>query len=547
MDIKSYLLFKRNNPLYLKYLKGGSKKLPDGYIKVDYIESNGTQYIDTGYLPNNNTKVDIKFMGLNNTANVTPLFGGRTSAETETYTTFYKVGSKGRVDYGRYSPSAPTIGFIEGRIHTFVKDKEKNYLDGEYVNSNAPIEFACIYPLYINSINTAGTPSATGLKGKLYYTKIYDDNNLVRDLVPAVKKGSKNLFSATLQEGYYGDSDISYKTLTTDDRYRAFELQLKAGTYTINISADEGIRLLRCSNDIDKAVFVRTDNEPYTFVLTTDTTIYISFRNLNTTNSFTNLKIMLNEGTEALPYEEYSPEQVGMYDLSAKSKNLLNRATCVENKLLTWASGTPYDETGSLVTDFMEVKIGDKFVSNYRYQKMFYDKDKNYLGALCTDGTLKVNRADIANTTTNFIVPNISDIAYVRLGYRKSLNSNTDMTTVDVMFNEGETALPYEPYQKRFYTNEGTGEFGYEYNGEKKDPTSVTRLKSSALSLDNTLSTDEIEPINKEFSFEEEPIELDIKQDPIELDTEKQLAESDVKKEPTELTIEEQPNEYEGF
>jgi hypothetical protein len=27
------------------------------------------------------------------------------------------------------------------------------------------------------------------------------------------------------------------------------------------------------------------------------------------------------------------------------------------------------------------------------------------------------------------------------------------------MLNEGSTALPYEPYKKSFYTNEGTGEF----------------------------------------------------------------------------------------
>jgi len=30
--------------------------IPTSYTPVEYIESSGTQYIDTGYKPNNNTK-----------------------------------------------------------------------------------------------------------------------------------------------------------------------------------------------------------------------------------------------------------------------------------------------------------------------------------------------------------------------------------------------------------------------------------------------------------------------------------------------------------
>ena len=36
--------------------------LPDGYTRVEYIESTGTQYIDTRYYPNNLTDVECKFM-----------------------------------------------------------------------------------------------------------------------------------------------------------------------------------------------------------------------------------------------------------------------------------------------------------------------------------------------------------------------------------------------------------------------------------------------------------------------------------------------------
>lgn len=36
-----------------------ASELPEGYIKLTYLQSSGTQYIDTGYKPNNNTRVVV--------------------------------------------------------------------------------------------------------------------------------------------------------------------------------------------------------------------------------------------------------------------------------------------------------------------------------------------------------------------------------------------------------------------------------------------------------------------------------------------------------
>jgi hypothetical protein len=34
-----------------------------------------------------------------------------------------------------------------------------------------------------------------------------------------------------------------------------------------------------------------------------------------------------------------------------------------------------------------------------------------------------------------------------------------EVEEMQIMLNEGSTALPYEPYGYKFYTNNGTGEF----------------------------------------------------------------------------------------
>lgn len=120
-----------------------------------------------------------------------------------------------------------------------------------------------------------------------------------------IYRNSLNLFDTQLTEGYYGASPENYYQFTSDNKYRSFTMQLPAGTYSITVLANESIRLLRVNNDIDGAVNTTTVDEPFSFILTENTTIYVSFRNSDTTDSFTNLTIMLNAG-DPLPYEPYN-------------------------------------------------------------------------------------------------------------------------------------------------------------------------------------------------------------------------------------------------
>lgn len=62
-------MLRRNN------LLGGadSVKLPTGYTKLQYLECGGNSYIDTGFKPNNNTKV--VFRGYNDSTSSGWIFG----------------------------------------------------------------------------------------------------------------------------------------------------------------------------------------------------------------------------------------------------------------------------------------------------------------------------------------------------------------------------------------------------------------------------------------------------------------------------------------
>lgn len=118
---------------------------------------------------------------------------------------------------------------------------------------------------------------------------------------------------STVQNGYFGQ--VSPYQFVSDVKYRCVKVFLKAGTYTIKAVMDNNtIVILRASsNSLGSNVIY--DNTRTTITLSVDEDVFISMRNVDTTNDFTGFKLMLNTGETALPYEPYG------YKLDIKSGN----------------------------------------------------------------------------------------------------------------------------------------------------------------------------------------------------------------------------------
>lgn len=160
------------------------------YTIVDFLESTGTQYIDTMYKPNQDTKTEINFTILELKTEF--FFGARTKNNINAYTFLHYTGF--RSDY------AQKIGGNGGIYHVetidgypnFSVKKDKNITS---INNTLTLqieysEFSCEYNLYIFSVNTAGTSSSFSII-KLYSFKIYDNDNLVRDYIPVIDSSSR--------------------------------------------------------------------------------------------------------------------------------------------------------------------------------------------------------------------------------------------------------------------------------------------------------------------------------------------------------------------
>ncbi len=165
--------------------------LPSDYMQVEYIESTGEQYINTNYIPNENTRIIAK-----TTFNIGCLFG---TIDNEEIKSIVLAGAKGPNTWAEYARF-----FSKGGVqipYNFINTAENTVYEIEMTNSEAKIilndkSYIANYtrenqnittPLYIFARNT-GAEAISFTQRKLYKFKIYNSNVLVRDYIPCYRK-----------------------------------------------------------------------------------------------------------------------------------------------------------------------------------------------------------------------------------------------------------------------------------------------------------------------------------------------------------------------
>lgn len=182
------------NRLLKSALTGG---LPSGYYLCEYIESDGTQYIDTGFIPNQDTRV-VTNVELKLDGNNYFLFGARYSEYKNTYG-FNAYETCYRTHYNTTHPDYDTSVSYTTR---FTIDKNKNIttIGGSNVIEQTYSAFEAPCSMYIFAVNENGTAKTFGT-AKVFSFSIYDNGVLVRDYIPCINP-----------DGYFGLYDKVGKT-----------------------------------------------------------------------------------------------------------------------------------------------------------------------------------------------------------------------------------------------------------------------------------------------------------------------------------------------
>lgn len=255
-------------------------ELPSGYTRLDYIESSGTQYINTGFIPNQDTQVVCNYQAIKTTTNAGGgLFGARVSKGNLDYS-FWHYNKDAAVSQDDYNNSIiDTIPLISNK--TVVNKNKNTTIVGGVTYTHTYTSFTCTCPLFIFAINTNGSKDSQVAYFRIYSFKIYDNGTLIRDYYPAVNtSGTAGLYdlvndvfytnagSGSFIEGPTYETTISDSTLTVTVKTIIFPIDSDK-EYTITGECEDKIntvgsvikRLLKVSPLID----IDRDNNAFGF------------------------------------------------------------------------------------------------------------------------------------------------------------------------------------------------------------------------------------------------------------------------------------------
>ena len=163
--------------------------IPDNYQRVEYIESSGSQYIDTGTKFNSNSdKFELNYKANDATGNYF-IAGSGNSENGKIWVYSYKNG-------GRFSVYITDTGGTQRQLYGFsgpdalqhlvVYDAKKLYIDGNLTADGSSYTFGET-PYNYTLFNSIGTTSYYA-KTRIYSFKMWRSNTLTRDMVPCYRK-----------------------------------------------------------------------------------------------------------------------------------------------------------------------------------------------------------------------------------------------------------------------------------------------------------------------------------------------------------------------
>lgn len=190
--------------------------LPDGYEQLEYIQSSGTQWIDTTYKPSNNTsvKMDIQITGMSG-QNFSPFGVRSTNSQTDANAYMLVILNRTdvsvRSDYFGDSKSSVTTKALERTVI----ERKKNVLTAWDVTiTNATNTGISGLPMYLFAANNVST-SDFHVSARLYSCLIYENETLVRNFVPVKSDtGALGLYDL-VNRVFYGNSGTG--TFTTEE------------------------------------------------------------------------------------------------------------------------------------------------------------------------------------------------------------------------------------------------------------------------------------------------------------------------------------------
>ena len=292
----------------------------DDYQEVEYLESNGTQYINTRITGESKWNITAQYTSASNDSQILVGCGSSAAQWFGQRNNNYAVGVDSSYIFNSNSleKNDISLNFTSNKLTATIGDSIKNR-SGSLNGNN-------FYLFGFSSSNESFYSSA-----RVYKADVYKNDEIVRQFVPVIRKNdnkpgmldlanySDNMFNPyTVIKGRQDNGVVGYQNgttdlyvanntiyLTTNTTWRGFTsdyIAVSSRDYHISIPSQSGMSV-SCSQYDENKQFIKK--------ATLNTQLEENCKYIRFTITFENIgeyqvsNIMLNEGTEALPYEQY--------------------------------------------------------------------------------------------------------------------------------------------------------------------------------------------------------------------------------------------------
>ena len=181
----------------VKIYKVGLGTLPSTYQEVEYLESTGAQYIDTGVIPSDDMQCIAKIQTDTFTSNKVRILGSYESVGGIAYRcympSYYYSNSPqysinyGRIDYNSNYSGTSVLGLHTFDVHYTTSSQVIKMDDNTIYSASTATSIGIVNnPLYIFALNNGSASDFT--KTKLYSCVIRSQSSTVRDFIPCYRK-----------------------------------------------------------------------------------------------------------------------------------------------------------------------------------------------------------------------------------------------------------------------------------------------------------------------------------------------------------------------
>ena len=187
-----------------------NSKLPNEYQQVEYIESTGTQYIDTGYYGNENTKIESKIAitNLSGSGNI-GIYGSQNGNTQNSNAFALCISNQQTYIFPQVDNEARNVianlEFELNKTYNFIHNKHSWYYDGTLgATWTNPSSFTTNNTITIFKINGS---TYEKVQAKVYEFKIYENNTLIKNMIPCYKKADSTIGMYDLVNGVFYEND----------------------------------------------------------------------------------------------------------------------------------------------------------------------------------------------------------------------------------------------------------------------------------------------------------------------------------------------------